>query len=126
MAWFKSSPKSQGPNARKFGRVLMQGVTCSLGEVLDLSASGMRVRTPGKPELPCHHQADITLTCVDGEVVVRVESIWERRTGWSKHEIGVRFLELTDQQRSMIGRTGRTCASNETIAEDVRRWRESA
>lgn len=115
-----------GANARKFGRVHMQDVTCSLGEVLDLSASGMRIRTPGTPELPCHQQAEITLGCIDGEVVVRVESIWERRTGWRKHEMGVRFLDLTPQQQALISRTGRSCANNETIAADVRRWRNSA
>jgi hypothetical protein len=86
----------------------------------------MRIRTPGKPELPCHQQAEITLGCIDGEVLVRIESIWERRTGWRKHEMGVRFLDLTPQQQSLISRTGRSCASNETIAADVRRWRNSA
>lgn len=121
-----SKPNETGANARKFGRVHIQDVTCSLGEVLDLSASGMRIRTPSKPELPCHQQAEISLVCIDGEVIVRIESIWERRTGWRKHEMGVRFLDLTPQQQAIISHTGRSCANNETIVADVRRWRNSA
>lgn len=105
-------------NNRRAGRVFCQDVTCSLGEIRDLSASGMRVRTRQKPP-PLNQPFTMTLESLDGPMVIACEIVWVRRTGLFQREIGVTFRGLDDRTRMALARLAQASAYNETIRPAV-------
>ncbi len=80
-------------------------VKCPLGDVLDVSAGGMRVACSGKPALQPGTAAAIKLRTAAGVESVNARCCWVRKTGWIKgHEIGLKFIGITEQQAVRIGK----------------------
>lgn len=69
-------------------------LSCKLGEVLDLSGSGMRVRSTGKPQLKRGQVVALTLRAGDKQLRVTTQAVRLRRLGFRSWEIGLRFVEL--------------------------------
>ncbi len=88
----KAQKLTQVADRRKTGR-LKEGWTlsCSLGRVRDLSAGGMRLvsrrRLRGKLELD--------LWDINRGVRVRAEVVWTKRLGFRRHEVGLKFRDLS-------------------------------
>ncbi|NUQ67697.1 MAG: PilZ domain-containing protein [Phycisphaerales bacterium] len=125
----KDMPGLKDPNAptnsRRAGRVFCQDVTCSLGEIRDLSASGMRVRTRQKPP-PLNQPITLTLETLDGPMVIGCEVVWARRTGFFQRELGVTFRGLNDRTRLALSRLAQASAYNETIRPAVEAARKAS
>ena len=79
-----------GPERRGAVRVNVRQLKCSLGRVLDLSSSGVRLLSRRK--LRGWHS--MTLFDRDGDVHIGVDVRWSRRLGLWKHESGLRFLTV--------------------------------
>lgn len=84
-----------GVNRRRQGRVRTVDVPCSLGEVVDISASGLRVRGRGRPPLTQGQTTTMTLLTPAGVLAVDVGVAWARKTGWRHFEMGLMFVNIT-------------------------------
>ncbi len=76
---------------RRFGRIRCNQVLCSLGEVLDLSAGGMRVRCVGSMGLREGDTVGLTLRASGSPVPLPCKVVWMRKSGWRAWEIGMVF-----------------------------------
>lgn len=115
-------PDSKSSQRRRHGRVVCQDVTCSLGQILDLSASGMRVRCKGKPPKVGVTIAT-TIESFDGLLFVGCSVSWVRHVGFMKNEIGVTFVALTPLMQAALARIARGAPHNDTVVPSVREMR---
>ncbi len=75
-------------------------LVCSLGEVLDLSGGGVRVRR----RRPLH--GTMIMRLYDDHVAVEsaVDVVWCRRLGIFRFEVGLQFPSLDDEARGALTR----------------------
>lgn len=110
----RNEPRQPDPNQqRRTGRIAPEGVTCDLGNVLDLSAGGIKLAgrgpRPGKPGDIIRFQIDWGLAKMDFEgVICRLE----RRPffGWVA---GIRFENLTPAHKQALSKASMLAASGE-------------
>ena len=104
----RERPNQQGDNvglqknARRSPRLQPDEATCNLGEVLDLSTTGIRLRTRC---LQLHSKHQLTLTCCNfkiGPVSARV--VWTRKVGMLKYESGLEFIDLDEAASKALAR----------------------
>lgn len=91
------------------------GITCMLGEVIDLSETGMRVRS--RPGLPIRRDETRRWTLEVGSDQLALDGVvrWRRRRGLRGFELGVEFTGTSEKVRdalSEIARTGRVGSSD--------------
>ena len=108
------SEQNRNTQRRRHGRVLLQEVACTLGTVLDLSASGMRVLCASKPPA-IGATVTTTLQTLDGPVNLEAIVVWTRRTSIFKVQAGLEFRNLTPEIRRALTALARTAAQNETV-----------
>lgn len=113
-------------NRRKFGRVILQEIGCSLGRVLDLSASGMRVESATKPAVTQHQTFGMVLQAPSGPVNFVATVAWIRKVGWRKHQLGLHFVDPTPELRRSICELARGVANNEFLRPDNERFRSAS
>jgi hypothetical protein len=77
---------------RKSGRVKGGKVRCDRGSVSDISAGGMRVRSPRRLQ----GQLDVEMWTHHRRVTVRAKVVWCGRVGFRRFNVGLQFLDLTD------------------------------
>ena len=104
----------RGDIRRKAGRVVCQDITCSLGDVLDLSASGMRVITRQSPP-PTDQEVLLRLETLAGPICVPVKTIWVKKAGWGRREIGLTFGNMDTKSRHALAVIARASAHNEHL-----------
>lgn len=114
-----------GAQQRRCGRVICQETMCSLGQILDLSATGARVQCSGKPGVEPGMNIAVQVQTLDGPVDVGARVVWVRKAGWRKHLIGLQFVQVSDGARAALARLARSAAWNETIRDDVARFRQA-
>ncbi len=112
-------------NQRRHGRVRCQNVHCNLGDVQDISASGMRIITRWKPPGP-NHVFPIEIDSIDGLIVLEARAMWSKRVGWFKREIGLRFESVPRDASEALARLARAAAYNETIRPDIDKFRHAS
>ena len=109
MVWslFVNRARRGEPQTRRHDRHEVASVRCELGELIDLSRSGMRLASTGPaPVTPGqvltlhldHHQGVIDVTAV-----VR----WSRRTGLKRHEVGLEFASVSEQKQNKLEQLAR-------------------
>lgn len=84
----QSTPSSD--NRRRSGRIHQETLQCSLGEVLDLSATGMRVIARKVPK----GTFSISVEGISENLRIECEVMWSKRKSFWKHEIGLRFVNV--------------------------------
>lgn len=106
------------PNSKRgAGRVRCQDISCSLGEILDLSASGMRVKSAAR--IPRIGSAmTVIIGALDGEETVPCTVQWIRRRGWLHREVGLKFGPLSAKVAKSLCDLARAAAYNETLWRD--------
>ena len=72
---------------------------CNLGEVLNFSKSGMRLR---RKRIPTRSNVHVKIT--DGETSVKVHAdiVWVRKIGYRKYDLGLQFIDLSEEEKSII------------------------
>jgi len=117
---------AKAANLRKFGRVVCQDIRCSLGPVLDLSATGMRVKT--RSTLGRGQVFTIVIDGLDGPVALAGTVQWVRRCGIISfsREIGILFTDVPQATANALCRLARAAAHNETMRDDIAAARKSA
>jgi len=127
-------------NPRKFGRVVCQFVGTSLGDVVDMSAGGMRVTTPSAGTPKVDDVVKVKLVGISSVVYVRCRVAWikdsSEKTHWTaklrsliggtRNEIGLQFVDLDAEARQVISEIGAAAGKNETIRPDIEEFRKSA
>lgn len=125
---------------RKHGRVICQFVGTSLGEVVDMSAGGMCVTTAGGDAPKIDDVVKVKLIGISSIIEVRCRIAWVKELGnrksWSgkilaligasRFEVGLEFVDLTDEARTVITEVGACAGKNETIRPDIERFRADA
>ena len=95
---------------RRHGRLrteLAGEMVTALGPVVDLSRSGMRIRTAGKPPVHEGQTCSVEIRCAEMEAIFPVEVMRVRageRGGW---DVGLRFRELTAKQAQTLSTLAR-------------------
>lgn len=90
----KSQPGDASWRQRKAHRYGGETVRCALGEILDVSASGMRVMCDGKPPVKQGGVIPVRLKFSDGSLQVGTQVRWIKRRGLKRHEVGLQFVQL--------------------------------
>ena len=85
---------------------------CSLGPVLDLSSGGMRVLSTR----PYQGHLRVTVWGMDVELNLHAKTVWARRLGFRRHELGLVFVDVDEDVAKILTR----------IAGDHRQEREIA
>jgi len=96
---------------RRHGRLKTEGTQSSLGQVVDISASGMKVVRKGALPVAEGESFRIDLE-VEKEILsldVTVRRV--RKLGRRKFELGLEFVNLEDETRSKLCRLARIAAS---------------
>ena len=93
---------SRNDERRRRGRIRTPGIACSLGEVLDMSGTGLRFATGGKPGCAVGQRVRVTIAGPSGPFIVTVRPVWIRRTGMFRNEVGACFEDLDDASRARI------------------------
>jgi hypothetical protein len=101
--------KNEHIDRRKAGRLRCSGLVCSLGEVADLCASGMRVRSTRPIALATG--GDITLTADDLTLTLKGRIAWSRQMGRKSYEAGLEFVGLDGEQRKTLAEIARLTSS---------------
>lgn len=95
-----------GPESRQHPRFRANAVVCDHGEVLDFSATGLRIRFRTKS---FHHEPgqsmEITLRSQRGEHRFMAVLVWVRKEGRKSHEVGLRFPDEQTARRAQLFRT---------------------
>ncbi len=97
----------RGENARRHGRLQTKDLTCSLGDVLDISASGMRIVTRSIRGIQAGEQSACSVGSVHGSFSVYVRVAWARRLSLAKWELGIEFIEPTPAAADVLSRIAR-------------------
>ncbi len=108
-------------NRRRFGRIRTLGVPCSLGEVADISASGMRVIARGRSPLAVGRETTMTVATPAGPLSLRVKMAWARRCGWTGVDLGLQFVDPSAEVLEGVRSILRGCSIGPVEAEAMMR-----
>ena len=101
---------------RQKGRLRCEMLKCDLGRVCDLSASGMRVLRRGLRGVKKDQETVISLRHATGTFNVKVRVAWIKNEGFLRHEIGLEFVDLTDEMADELVAIARVAAERLTVA----------
>jgi hypothetical protein len=87
---------------RRAGRIRCREVTSNLGEVMNISASGMRLRARGGRPPAENTKLPLRVASPFGSFEVPAKVIWVERAGFRKWDIGVRYEALTKQASDVL------------------------
>lgn len=110
-------------NLRRHGRLLCQQVRCSLGAVLDISFSGMRVRSGSRPPTK-GDTITIQLESMDACALIPATVVWSRRTGIFRHDMGLEFGDLSSEVRRLLNEVAHGYSYNQTLRQEHERNRD--
>lgn len=100
------------PEHRRHGRVVCQGVESNVGDVLDISASGMRIITRYK--LPEKGEVFVvTVETMQGPLAILSRVRWSRRKGLFQREAGLEFFDVGPRTRSVLAELAGRVAYNQ-------------
>lgn len=89
-------------------RFAAQGLSCPIGEVADISASGMRIRCASRPPLSKGQIEHFTVAAGGRQLQVAAEVVWIRRPGLRSRtwHVGVRFSDQRPALRRLMEHLG--------------------
>lgn len=70
------------------------GLRCPLGEVADLSMTGLRAKCRGRPDLQCGDAMTLVIESDTQCIRVTGRLVWVRRAGLRTFEVGVQFVDV--------------------------------
>lgn len=79
------------------------GLRCPLGDVVDLSTTGLRARSHGKPALRATDTVTLALDSESQSIRVAGRAAWVRRTGLRTFEVGIQFIDVRPGIAAALG-----------------------
>ncbi len=109
---------SQSIQKRRHGRVQCEMLSCQIGEVVNLSASGVMIKGKGTSEYQTDDRVHLDLKCLDHKLHATA------RVAWLKQEdrtfsLGLEFVDLTPDQAQRIRELLPIAAAVQTISDDA-------
>lgn len=98
---FRHFVEKTAASKREAPRHRAHSLTCNLGDLLDLSTSGMRVRCRRAPQTTGHMDIVLTDYTRPGEIVADV--VWVKPSGNFHFEVGLKFRKLSRELTSRLG-----------------------
>lgn len=113
---------------RRPGRIRAdESLTCSLGPVLDISDSGLRICTSKNQTPEAGVRLLMTLFGPDGEFSCACEVRWVRNQGCFARQVGLKFADESAAFRARLRKFVSPCMDMRAFApDDARSSRESA
>ena len=108
----EETPQSEttGADRRRAGRIKTPGVICDWGEVLDVSAKGLRIlHKGGKPE-PEGSESVLTIRSRLAAFDVKVRLQRVTKLSFRKYQLGVEILEPDENARRELSILARAAA----------------
>lgn len=99
--------------SRRHGRLRVAAATCDFGDVVDISASGMRVECARRPAAKVGEFGPITVSTHGESFSVPGRVVWVRRIGLWRHAVGVEFGELSPKARHALVNLARSVTSTD-------------
>ncbi len=102
--WFTvtlTKPTEANDDRRAHARLPQEALKCNLGEVLNLSLGGMRVRCTRAPK---DTVVEVELTYEGETMKVQAEVVRSNKIGFRKHELGLRFLNVDPETAKQLTR----------------------
>lgn len=100
---------------RKGGRIRCSTMTCELGQVLDLSPTGVRLVSKTKPEFVAGDTRSLTLKAEEHELELRGKCVWVRVNQDCEYEVGFEFLHSTAAMRSKLVEMAATAQASDGL-----------
>ncbi len=100
--WFTvplAKPSASSHDRRAHARLTQEALQCSLGEIIDLSLGGMQVRCA---RMPKDKVIEVELIHQTETIKLKVEVMRSTKTGFRKHEIGLRFLDVDQDTAKLL------------------------
>lgn len=88
-------------NRRRAGRVFCEGLTCSWGTVLDLSATGVRVQMHLRRPSP-GQMITVQMPTPMGIVSILARAAWVKSSGFLTWEAGCEFAPMSDDVKAAL------------------------
>lgn len=109
-----SRPQGEA-DRRRHGRIRTEDVTCSLGEVADLSISGMRVRRKGRRSMSVGDTFTLTLKYGQFALPVDVRVARIEKIAFRRYIIGLEFEETHPEIRTKLAHLASIAAARRTM-----------
>lgn len=107
-----ASTANHNDNRRRSGRVRCELVRCSMGEVLDISAGGMRVFRRNRPGPHAGDTVVVTIAALGREIKTPVRIGRVDCLGLFHVEVGLEFVEITAPLREALNEIARSSATS--------------
>lgn len=88
---------------RRYVRRGTETVTCGWGQVIDLSATGVRLRGEGRTPIKPDEVKPLTLIHGGRRMRLRTRLAWKKRVGLRGWEIGLAFMALSPGAIKLLG-----------------------
>ena len=113
---------------RRPGRVRTDGtLSCTLGPVLDISDSGLRLCVSAGSHLVSGAKVLLSLKGPDGTLVVPGEVCWVRKKGFFARHVGLKFVDDSAAFKARLRKFVLPCMDMRTIsADNIEPTRKSA
>ncbi len=79
---------------RKHERYQTSGLSCPLGELLDLSQSGMRIGCEKRPAVKPGDVVPLSIRSASQQLSVSGRVMWMRRKSWRAFHVGFQFIDV--------------------------------
>lgn len=109
----------KGAERRRGGRIPCEMLSCELGKVIDLSATGLRVRSRGGIKPPIGAFVALHVRWCGGSIELPSRVARVKRLGMFTYEYGLAFEELTTEQRALLSEVLRGAAIRRYIGPDL-------
>ncbi|MEM9418732.1 MAG: PilZ domain-containing protein [Planctomycetota bacterium] len=108
----KDTPEAPEHNRRRHGRLKTEGTESSLGSVVDISASGMRIHRKGA--IPVQEGEKFRIDVQIDKEIMAIDVIVRRirKLGRRKFEFGIEFINMSDEDRMRLTRLARIAATS--------------
>lgn len=118
-----SKPTSNDPR-RRSGRLSCSMANCTLGDVMDISMGGMRVKSSIKLEKG--QRVIVTVGTPAGPMPVQCTVMWVKRAKLFWHTMGLQFENLNLQGQRIMREFARSAADQEVVRPSVQTLIEEA
>lgn len=112
-------------NKRRHGRLRCDGLRSSFGTILDVSASGLRLKCGRRGPTP-GETIEIYLVGSDRCVKFSATCVWTKRTSLLGREIGLEYIAMTDDLRRSLMFIVREATSTEMMRPMCEMWSQNA
>lgn len=112
----EAAEASQANNRRRCGRLRCSDTHSTLGDVLDLSGSGMRVVRQGRSFVDVGDEFAVLISWDEASLPVQVKVARVTKIGFRKFEYGLQFMDLSDESRRELTRIAKFACNELVIA----------